>query len=428
MTASVPLILPMRASLISGGLEIPQGDTARYQLSVEALDPVWSQPVGPCAPEQVSPSGSFALIVVSVTKGTDIAQDILMSGSTHEQDDPYRDESFAVPLPVPSGGAWYGTLSGYGDGDYFWLSTRSNRTFSVDVLALDQRGQPTQDKARPVVGVWLIGDPLGMAPQANTPVPFNRSVVGLSQLNAQVLIPALLRLGIVDWRGDGRPDFRYRAQLLYGDGITPSRTSVRGSQPLVITGFGFKPGMTVSVGNSIASILSVSDQQMVIVVPPFGDGTQTVTIRNPATGASSELQNALRYGAASTDSITISDGNPAVPVGSQTPYPIQARVVFLDGGTVAGASVQWAVDNGASLAVDECSSTTCYAVTDEQGHAEAHVNVKAAGITTVTAQLAPSVYSGKQAQSQILSIADPKSIVLSPLKLWSVEGQRLTCR
>lgn len=57
------------------GLEIPNGATsAQYELSVEPLDPLWSQSVGPYAPSQVKPSGALQPIVVTVTKGADLQQ------------------------------------------------------------------------------------------------------------------------------------------------------------------------------------------------------------------------------------------------------------------------------------------------------------------------------------------------------------------
>jgi len=154
------------------GLEIPNGEATRYQLSVEPLDPDWSQQVGPCDPQQVSPSGSFTPLIVTVTKGGDLAQDILMSGSAQEQEDPHRNDNYWTPLPIPANGAWLGSLTGYGDNDYFWFSARANRTFSVDVLALDETGRTTQVKARPVTGVWLIGDPQEMAPAVATPLVY----------------------------------------------------------------------------------------------------------------------------------------------------------------------------------------------------------------------------------------------------------------
>ena len=59
------------------GLEIPNGaSSAQYQLRVEALDPLWSQPVGPYGPWQVQPSGTFQPLIVTVSKGGDLQQDI----------------------------------------------------------------------------------------------------------------------------------------------------------------------------------------------------------------------------------------------------------------------------------------------------------------------------------------------------------------
>src|ERR1039458_6403797 len=62
-----------------GQLTIPTGQTiAQYQLSVEALDPNWSLGIEPYAPTQVTPSGLFAPVVVTVANGSNAERDILM--------------------------------------------------------------------------------------------------------------------------------------------------------------------------------------------------------------------------------------------------------------------------------------------------------------------------------------------------------------
>jgi hypothetical protein len=64
------------------GLEIPDGsNSARYQLTVEAVDTSWSQGVGPYAPWQVGPSGAAQPVIVTVSKGANVQQDLLMLGS-----------------------------------------------------------------------------------------------------------------------------------------------------------------------------------------------------------------------------------------------------------------------------------------------------------------------------------------------------------
>ena len=112
--------------------------SAQYQLSVEALDPSWSQAVGPYGPWQVQPSGAFQPLIVTVSKGGDLQQDILMQGSAMQARDWFEPTSFAAPATLPPSGDWLGALSGLGNADYFWFVAQSNRTLSVEVTALDE--------------------------------------------------------------------------------------------------------------------------------------------------------------------------------------------------------------------------------------------------------------------------------------------------
>ena len=112
-----------------GGLQIPNGGTSgRYQLTIEAVDPLWSTDVGPYGPLQVQPSGSTQPILVNVSLGGDFEQDILMQGSATQSADPFPSTSYATPAPVPLGGDWVGSLSPHGDLDYFWFPGQANRT------------------------------------------------------------------------------------------------------------------------------------------------------------------------------------------------------------------------------------------------------------------------------------------------------------
>ena len=96
------------------GLEFPDGNpTAQYQLTVESLDGIWSQAVGPYGPWQVIPSGSIAPIVVTVSMGGDVQQDLLMQGTANRATDMREPESFTAPATLPAAGDWVGTLSGY---------------------------------------------------------------------------------------------------------------------------------------------------------------------------------------------------------------------------------------------------------------------------------------------------------------------------
>ena len=140
------------------GLEVPvPSGIAEYQISLEPVSSLESQGVGPYAPWQVFPSGRAPSENVFITLGNDIALDLLMVGSATSVPDPFGPQSFATPAHVPGAGDWTGSLSGYGDVDYFQFSGTANRTLSVEATALDG-AKPTQSKAMPVIGLWAMAD------------------------------------------------------------------------------------------------------------------------------------------------------------------------------------------------------------------------------------------------------------------------------
>ncbi len=380
-----------------GGLTIPNGaGSAQYEISVEALDPVWSAGVCPYDTSQVAPSGTFQPIVVTVSAGGELAQNILMSGSAQPVPSWTATESWSAPALVPSPGDWVGSLSGYGDVAYFLITAQANRTLSVAVTALDETSAPSESKAEPLVGMWALGDPQGTVPPAFTAAPFDAGTFGMSRLDAQILNSNSFIIGIADLRGDGRPDYHYHAHVLYGDSVIPPRVSVNGGA-ITLQGTGFAPGLTVTVGSIGVPLLATSAGQMLAAVPPQSDGAQTITISDPVSGAFSIMTGVLTFGAASTDQIVLLQGaNPATPVGTQATYPVMVRVLAADGVTlVDGATVGWATTNGATLSV--CGSTTnCSVISDEGGMASTLVTPAATGNAVITATLAPGVYSPAQ--------------------------------
>ena len=310
------------------------------------------------------------------------------------------------------------------DDDYFLLNGQANRTLTVEVTALDENGQPTVQKAQPLVGMWSLAAPVGTPPPAATSSSFNSANFGVTQLNAQLLSSTQFRIGIADLRGDGRPDFRYHARVLYGDSVTPNRVSVHGGAPILVEGLGFKPGMTLMLGSTATTLLSVSANQLVATVPRIADGAQTITVTDPATGASSILTNALTFGAGPNDIIRLAQGaNSATPVGGEAAYPIRVTVASADGLTaVNGATVQWNASNGAALSA--CNgAATCWAFTDESGQAETRLTIGAVGTTTATAALAPASYTPpKSVQVSINGTSSAKDLALSMPKVWVPQG------
>jgi hypothetical protein len=406
-----------------GGLQLPHGtSSAQYQLSVEALDPNWSLGVGPYAPTQVAPSGAMQPIVVTVSAGVDAEQDILMIGSAQPVPVWAPSQTWPAPAAVPVAGDWLGSLSPYGDAAYFSIAAQANRTLSIAVTSLDESGVASENKAQPVIGMWASSDTQGTRPGAWTPAPFNSIAAGLTRLDAQIVIPTKFLIGISDMRGDGRPDYHYHAHVLYGDSVSPARMSVAGGT-VTVSGIGFMPGLTAAIGNNNVAPVAFSAGEMVLSVPAQADGVETLTITDPVTGSFSTLSNALTFGASNTDNIVLVAGsNPSTPVGTQAAHPIIVRVVAADGVTpVSGATVGWSATNSTLLSA--CGAAACSAVTDQGGEALTWATPQAAGTVTITATLAPGVYSSSPSVSaQFVATSSSSEIGLLMPYLWIAQG------
>ena len=408
------------------GLQIPNGATsAQYQLTVEAIDPLWSTHVGPYgSTSQVQPSGSAQPILLTVTLGGDVSQNILMQSSAVQKTPWYGETSFASPVQLPASGNWAGVLSAYGDTDFFQFSAQANRTLSVMVNATDDSHALSESKAAPVVGMWALADPGTSPAPANTPSAFNTTVLGETRLDAQILQSASFRVGIADYRGDGRPDYHYNARVLYGDQVTPSRASAAGGTPLTVAGLGLQANTSVQLGTQAAPVLASSATQLLVDSKAVGDGIYDVMLQDMTSGGSSTMTNALTVGAGPHDTIKmISGANPGTPVGGQAPSPFSVLVLAPDGVTpVAGASVQFSSSPAVGLSV--CAgAASCTVLTDQSGNASTNMTVLSAGVLTLTAKLAPASYSNpQQVQTTLLGTASALDLVLNTPAVWIVQG------
>jgi len=397
------------------GLEIPNGaESAQYQITVEAMDPLLedSTAVGPYKRGQVKPSGTANPVIVTISKGGDIEQDLSMTGSASKTTDHFDGSTFQHPAKLPPNGDWSGLLVGYGEIDYFSFTGRADRTMTIDVTALDESDQPSEGKAQPVIGMWTSTDSEG-PPRINATY-FNSDRVGLTRLRPDLFSSTDFKIGIVDYRGDGRPDFRYRAHIFYGDTVSPTRADVRGTSIFSIHGVGFRPGTTVTVGSSSATVLAVNAKETVAIAPGLTDGTRTITLTDPGTGADATLRNAFTHGAAATDYLQLIVGsNPWVPVGGEAPNPMRVRVVQADGVTpVPGATVVL-LTSPANYVSFSCGGSTCTAVSDEQGEVTVRMTPVVAGQITVIARLAPGTYP-----STYSHVEGTLAAYTSALELW----------
>ena len=395
-----------------GQLLIPTGQTiAEYQLTVEALDSKWSLGVEPYAPTQVTPSGVFGPVVVTVTGGSNAERDILMLQTEIAQPHPGTGSSYTTPSPLPQGGAWGSWTSGYGSADWFEFTAQANRTASVTVEAFDETGQPTETKLLPVIGIWQLADETGNPAPAATPSAFNTTTFGMTRLDAQFSATNTYRLGVADFRGDGRPDYFYQASLLYSDTVTPSRVSLSGGVT-TFNGTGFNPQLQVSViasahgASSNGVTLSASASQIEAAIPPAQqDGTATIQVTDPITGAFSQMIGALNYGAMPNDLLLLLQGaETATPIGSPAANSIRVRAVAADGITpVNGATIAWSSTPANAVQFSACNGASfCSVLSDEAGESSSLVTPTVTGASTITVALAPASYSPPQSQQTTL--------------------------
>ena len=408
-----------------GQLTIPTGhNIAEYQLSVEAVDANWSLGVEPYAPTQVAVSGTFAPVVVTIESGSNVERDILMLQNEIATEHPGSGSTYTNPVVVPQGGAWGSWISGYGSSDWFEFTAQANRTASVSVTALDESGQPSETKLLPVIGIWQASDQSGNPAPASTPSAFNTVVFGMSRLDAQFSVSDTFKVGVADYRGDGRPDYFYLASLLYSDTITPPRLSLAGGVT-TLNGTGFQQQLQVTVDDGSTTTLAASASQILVAVPSaLQDGTASIEVMDLATGGFSQMIDALTYGAAATDLLLLlQGGEPATPVGSQSANPIRVRAVAADGVTpVNGATIAWSATNG--LQFSACGGTSsCSVLSDEAGEALSWVTPAATGASTVTIALAPASYLSPSTQlATVVAISSALDLAALTPTRWIAQG------
>lgn len=404
------------------GLEIAEGYTsATYEISVEPVNTMYngSTAVGPYVAGQVTVGGSANPVRVTISKGAEIAQDFVMKGAAAEPMDRWEPSNFHFPSVIPMAGNWTASLSGYGDRDYYVFQAQSNRTFTFDVTAVGEKGIATSDKALPVLGVWSESSAEDSPEVAET--YFNTSATATTRLRVEVGAAGRKIIGVADYRGDGRPDFRYIAHLFYADNLAPSRVGVQGGSVVTIEGFGFTSTTQVSVGGAPVQASLVAANQMVFRAPALADGKYTVLLRDPVTGVSSEMTDVLLAGGAGAKLILLNGANPQVPVGTVAPNAVSVRVVDgITAGPVAGATVLFAAPAGISLV--GCSSTPCSTVTDQNGQASVRVRVTQPGASIISATLP----TGSTVSATVNGIAAPMEITLDQPNVYVMHGANMS--
>ena len=376
-------------AFVLSGVPLPPGETsAVYQLSLEAVNPTYTgaDSVGPYTDNQVKPSGAVQTVVLgTLSAGSAVTQNFTMADSADGQ---VTDDGLeAAPNGAGGNGEWISKLVGYGHTGWFQFHARANRYFTVEASSLDESGLGSESKSAVLIGLWNGTDPVGSAPALATTVPFNGAAVGLATLAAQTDSDGEIRVAYADIRGDGRPDFSYRARVLYADSVFPPRLTLNGG-PIAVKGQGFRPGMTVSINGTAAAVTSITPTEITAVASPVGAATGTVllTVQDPQTLATAEILDGLSYDAQGTDGLRIVTGPSGTGLSQGVPMPMTVQVVAGDGVTpAANVLVSFTVQSGSATL--GCTASPCTAMTDQSGMATVTVTPETSQATTVAATL-----------------------------------------
>jgi hypothetical protein len=394
------------------GIPLPPGVTsANYEVTFESVDPnyILTSSVGPYLDGSPQPSGTLSAISVpGMSAGS--AQTLVVNVSNsaaNDSDDALGSE--AAPRILAASGMWSGRFSQIGQTDWFNFPVRGGRTFTVVTLALDENSAPTNGKAMPALGVWDAFDPAGSA-AVGFGAGLNGLAVGESWLQVAASGDDIVRLGIADERGDGRPDYAYQGWVLYADTVQPLRLPASGGA-IVIHGMGFRPSDTVKVGGQQALITSVSANEITAIAPAANGVTGSVDVEVddlPTYTAMAIITGGISYDSGSADALTmVSAPMSSVPIG--VPEPFSVTALGSDLTPAGGVSVIYTLVSG--TATLGCGQSTCMVTTTGDGRATMSVTATSSTWSIVTA----SLINGSSLKTEFYGGTPPTLTSLTPM-------------
>ncbi|MBB5342372.1 IPT/TIG domain-containing protein [Tunturibacter empetritectus] len=362
-------------------------------LETEPVNPLYTgqYAVGPYIANTVAPSGSDPVLTEGIYGSyaqayLDWATDNPMTACNSG-----ADGTEAAPTAVPAQGWWQDQLCGYGHSAWSSLSVKAHRSLTIEVTAEDEQGFASSVKAMPVIGVWNATDALGSLPGiAGTGEAFNGESNGMTTLTTSFTQPDQLRIAIADQRGDGRPDFNYRARVLYADSLSPAMVSAAGGT-VTINGMGFRTGNTVTVNGVAATVSSWTANTIVALVPSIhalGSTTALVAdvvVTDLSTGGTTVMTQALSYAAPVPVLSLVSAPSGLLQLGVNAATPFAVKVLNGDGATpVVGEAVTFSATAG-TVQFAACGAASCTVNTDANGMASTLVTPLSTGPVTLQA-------------------------------------------
>jgi hypothetical protein len=391
---------------------VPPGAASMdYQITFEPVNPLYTgnDAVGPYSTGQVTPSGTMpAIMVGTLGAGSSVTENVTIDDGADESQGG-ADGSESSPAGIPVSGEWTGRMTGYGHSAWFQWWARANREFTVEAQALDESGEESGNKAQLVIGAWNGSDAVGTPPVTFTPQPSNASVPGMTALPVLTTADSEVRMGMTDFRGDGRPDYRYRGRVLYADGVSPARLPAAGGQ-IVIRGMGFRPSCEVTVNNQPAQVTAVTRNTIVATAPPSGGvtGGVLVEIEDAQTLGVTAIADGLSYDAQGEDAISLLTAPMGtVPLGVPEPLTVKA-INVVNQAPAAGDTVTFSVTEGTALLA--CGQSTCRVTTAGDGTAALMVTANSAALAQITASLT----DGSSVIAEFSGAAPPVIEALTP--------------
>ncbi len=394
------------------GIPLPPGVTSSsYQISFEAIDPLYilSNSVGPYTEGQVTPSGALEAIILSnLSAGsTQTLNVVAVNSAFADLNDAIGSES--QPRSLPTGGQCVGRLSQVGQTNWLTFPVRGDRIFTVVTQAIDESGSPSNSKAMPSIGVWDAFDPIGAAAVGAAP-GINGNAPGETWLRVATNGDDIVRIGIADLRGDGRPDYAYDGWVLYADSVSPARLPASGGA-ITIQGIGFRIFDTVRIGGQPAQVTSISPNQINAIAPSVPSGiTGSVDVEvddQPAFYAAAVIPSGISYDSGTGDALTLLTApSGTVPVGVPIPFTVTALGPSL--APAGGVTVMYTVTSGtATLA---CGLPFCSVTATGDGRATMNVTANDGTWSIVTASLT----NGSSLQAQFAGGTPPVLSGLTP--------------
>jgi hypothetical protein len=395
------------------GIPLPHGVTsANYELTFEAVNPLYIDPiaVGPYLMGSPTPSGTIAPITInSLQAGSAQMLSVDVANSA------FSSERFLAPAPIvdpawntpnlsrenfrsanvgteanpsllPASGNWTSRLGQVGIGDWLIFPALGNRILTIVAQALDSSGLPTWSKAMPAIGVWDGFDPIE-TPSAGFAAAANGIAPGETWLQVATSSTDMVRIGIADQRGDGRPDYLYRGWVLYAASVAPTRIPASGGT-IVIHGMGFRSGDTVKVGGAAATVTSISSTEITAAVAPSApgiNGSQDVEVDDlPAFNAIAVIPGGISYDSGTGDVLHLITA-PANQIPINIPQSFSVAAETTNGKPAGGVTVTYTVTSGTTVL--GCGQSSCSVTTSGDGRATMTVTATSTTAAIVTASL-----------------------------------------